>query len=1701
MNNTNNSPILQKQSLLNFKITDDNPGIGGTKEKYSLNIAAIKLLKQIESENRLAAPEEQQVLSKYAGWGEMPEVFNKAKADWKKEYEELKAILTDDEYSAARASTLNAQYTPPTVIKAIYGAIEKMGFRRGNILEPSMGIGNFFGLLPESMSESRLYGVELDNIAGRISKQLYQNANITVSGYEKTLFPDNFFDVAIGNVPFGEYKTQDSRYDKHNFRIHDYFFAKTLDQVRPGGVIAFVTNKNTLDKANPAVRKYLAQRAEFMGAIRLPNSAFTANAGIEGTADIIFLQKRERLIDIEPDWVHLGTTSNRIPVNSYFADNPHMILGTMTMNKSIYGRDNETACIPSDTSPLAEQLEKAIMNIHAKFAERKQIIDAQNDAIPADPNVQNFTYTLFDGELYYRENSIMKKNITPAALIERAKSLVELRNCVRTLIDYQLNDLRDEEITKKQDELSNLYNQFTSKFGLINSKKNEAAFKGDSTYHLLCSLEDVDEEKQVQKADIFHKRTIKQKRTITSVNTAIEALVASISEKARVDIPYMCSITGLDKEQIMSELHDVVFRNPEKTDGNDKFTGYETADEYLSGNIREKLLLAARAAKEDASYNVNISALERVMPKELTAVEIDARLGAAWIPPKHINDFMNELLEPPRRVRGNDIEIEYSATKQKWRVNGDTNYLKNTKANVTYGTSRINAFKIIEETLNLQDVRIYDTVEDRYGKKRRVLNNNETTVAQQKQELIKQEFKNWVFRNPYRREELVKKYNELFNSSRTRQYDGSFLEFSGINHEIKLRKHQLDGIARIMYGGNTLLAHVVGAGKTYTMIAAAMESKRLGLCQKSLFVVPNHLTEQTASEFMRLYPAANILVATKDMFQTKNRKKFCSRIATGDYDAVIIGHSQFEKIPISEKKKLELLKEQAAEINDGRKNWHSLKRLERTRKSIEAHLSSLNKTEHKDDVVTFEELGIDRIFIDEAHNYKNLFLVTKMHNVAGIPLYEAQKSSDLLLKCRYMDELTGGKGIIFATGTPISNSMTELYTMMSYLQHDRLQNNGLGAFDSWASTFGETISSIELAPEGTGYRPRTRFAKFYNLPELMSIFKEVADIQTLDMLNLPVPKVNYHVAAAKPSELQKAMVEELSKRALAVHQGRAKLREDNLLNITNDGRKIGLDQRLMNPALPDYEDSKVNMCMRNIYEIWERTKENRLTQIMFCDYSTPKKDGQFSIYDDIKSKLVKKGIPENEIAFIHDANTEEQKDELFEKVRKGHIRVLMGSTLKLGMGTNVQDKLIALHDLDCPWKPAELEQREGRIVRQGNKNPEVDIYRYVTEGTFDTYLYQTIENKQKFISQIMTSKNPLRVCEDVDDKVLSYAEIKALCTGDARIREKINLDIEVAKLRILKSDYLNTQYSLEDNLNIALPKEIGHSRSLISRYEADIAQMNSSRTKEFSTMIVMGNIFTGREDKVKAGEAISAICKSLGKSVSMDDMEIGKYRGFRMYLSKDAFDNEYTLALKNNAVHKVMLGGSAIGNIKRIDNTLNGIIDKLDTEKKHMDSLRKQAESIKEELKNPFSLEKELAAKSERLTELNIQLNLDKFQNETIELIDFDDGDIVIPNEDEDRKEKLNIIKEAKMILGAEAIITNAQNNRVYEGKIVATSDHYAVQQTTGRNGIIHDIEKIKENAHLSVNHEKVTIKYDKNKHGEIPEKAFEKLNTEELER
>jgi N12 class adenine-specific DNA methylase len=1572
-------PALPKTS---FRITDDDLGKGGQKEKYRRNAEAIRTLKQIESEERSGAPEEQETLSKYTGWGGIPQAFDEHNEKWSEEYAELKELLTEDEYSSARGSTLNAHYTSPAVIKVMYETIERMGFKTGNILEPAMGVGNFFGLLPESMEKSKLYGVELDSITGRIAKQLYPNAYITVSGFEKTSRPDNFFDLAIGNVPFGQYKLSDKKYDKNNFLIHDYFFAKSLDQVRPGGIVAFITSKGTMDKANPTVRKYLAERAELLGAVRLPNNAFKANAGTEVTSDILFFQKRERPVVIEPGWVHLGKTEDGIPINSYFVENPRMVLGKMVRDKSMYGNEDKTACVPVEGANLGERLREGLSHIRGQVTEREAAAEAEKYsyslAIPADSSVRNFSYAVLDGELYYRENSIMYKPDIPVAAAERIKALVKLRDCARGVIDAQLYS-DDAAVREEQQRLNGVYDNFTRRYGLVNDKANAKAFAEDSSYYLLCTLEVLGENGKLErKADIFTKRTIRQQTNLPeSVDTPSEALALSIAEKARVDLDYMAALLlGTTPEEITAALKGVIFPNPEKLDENGSPV-YETADEYLSGNVRHKLETAKQNAESDPEqYAHNVTALEAVQPKDLEAHEIDARLGAPWIAPIFIDQFMYELLDTPPRAM-EKIKTRYSAHTAEWGIDRKGDDWGNVKANSTYGTERVNAYSIIEDSLNRRDTRVYDKDSD--GKS--VLNQKETALAQQKQESIKQAFLNWIFKDPERRYELVNLYNKRFNSVRPREYDGRHIAFAGMNPEITLKEHQINAIARILYGGNTLLAHEVGAGKTFEMVASAMEAKRLGLAHKSLFVVPNHLTEQTAAEFMALYPAANVLVATKKDFKTANRKKFCSRIATGDYDAIIIGHSQFERIPLSAERQEAFLDEQIDKILGAIKEMEkekdskfTVKQLEKTKRNLEAKLERLMASDCKDDVVTFEELGVNRLYVDEAHGYKNLYLRTSMRNVAGIPQAEAQKSSDLYAKCRYMDESTGNKGVIFATGTPVSNSMTEMYTMMRYLQNDTLEQLGLEQFDAWAGTFGETTASAELTPEGTGYRVKTRFAKFYNLPELMNTFKEVADVKTADELNLPRPKANFHVVAAKPTEEQQELIKILSARAAAVHSRLVEPNVDNMLKITSDGRKIGLDQRLIDPFLPDNPQRKVNACMENVYKIWDETKENKLTQLVFCDFSTPGKD-KFNVYDDIKNKLLQKGIPEKEIAYIHDADTEEKKKELFARVRKGQVRILMGSTAKMGSGTNVQDRLIALHDLDCPWRPADLAQRAGRIIRQGNKNPEVNVYRYVTESTFDSYLYQTIENKQKFISQIMTSKNPVRSCEDVDESVLSYAEIKALCIGDPRIKEKMNLDIQVSKLRMLEGSYKSQQYRLQDRVLKHYPREIEQTRERVTGLEKDIERwIGNSQLQNADdgfSMTVTGKTF-GKDEKKEAGDVILEAANGLhgAKNVS----KIGEYKGFEMALTYSFISQKVSMSLRSpetdGVTHQVELGESPIGNITRIDNALEKIPERLKSAKAYMEDLRKQLEAAKEELNRPFPQAKELEEKSARLAEL-----------------------------------------------------------------------------------------------------------------------------------
>ena len=1611
-----------KPELHNFHITDDHLGEGGAKAKFRMNMDAINLLKELEFDGRQATPEEQVILSKYVGWGGLADAFDETKDNWKDEFVELYATLSPEEYAAARSSTLNAHYTSPTVIKAIYEAVGNMGFETGNILEPSMGVGNFFGCLPENMQNSKLYGIELDSISGRIAKQLYPKADITIAGFETTDRRD-FYDLAIGNVPFGQYQVNDRAYNKLGFSIHDYFVAKALDQVRPGGVVAFVTSRYTMDKQSPEVRKYIAQRADLLGAIRLPNNAFKANAGTEVVSDIIFLQKRDRPIEIEPDWVHLGKNDDGFAINQYFIDNPEMVLGRQTSQSTQYGKQDFTV-EPYEDLDLGVQLKYAIQNIGGKYteAELPDLGDGEtiDTSIPADPNVKNYSYTVVDGDVYYRENSRMVKPDLNATATERVKGMVELRDCVQKLIGQQMDGfISDDAIRQTQRELNDLYDNFTAKHGLINSRGNALAFADDSSYYLLCSLEVLDEDNNLKrKADMFTKRTIKPSEVVTSVDTASEALAVSIAEKAKVDMEYMSSLTGKTEEELASDLRGVIYMDfNRKPDGS--YT-WRTADDFLSGNVREKLAYYKNALEllpEDANHRNeiadNVEALKSAQPKDLDASEIEVRLGATWIDKDYIQQFMVETFEPPYYLR-RSIEVNYSPFSAEWNITGKSQpSYSDVNAYMTYGTERANAYKILEDTLNLRDVRIYDTVTDPDGKERRVLNSKETTLAQQKQQAIKDAFQEWIWKDPDRRQELVTKYNELFNSTRPREYDGSHIVFSGMNPEIKLREHQKNAVAHILYGGNTLLAHEVGAGKTFEMVAAAMESKRLGLCQKPLFVVPNHLTEQWASEFLRLYPSANILAATKKDFEPRNRKKFCGRIATGDYDAIIIGHSQFERIPVSQERQERLLQEQIAEIEEGleelkasRAERFTIKSLERTKKSLETRLQKLQDNTRKDDVITFEQLGVDRLYVDEAHNYKNLFLYTKMRNVAGLSTTDAQKSSDMLLKCRYIDEMTDSRGVVFATGTPVSNSMTELYTMMRYLQHDTIRDKGLAHFDCWASTFGETTTAIELAPEGTGYRARTRFAKFFNLPELMNLFKEAADIKTADQLNLPTPTAIYHNEVAQPTEIQQAMVQELSERAAAVHSGSVDPTVDNMLRITSDGRKLGLDQRIINPNLPDEPTSKVNMCVDNIHRIWEDGHDNKLTQLVFCDLSTPKstatkkvakapagnldspelralehlaeKDGiedeaGFTVYDDIREKLVAKGIPREQIAFIHEANTENRKKELFSKVRSGQVRVLMGSTFKMGAGMNVQDRLIALHDLDAPWRPGDLEQRSGRIIRQGNMNPEVHIYRYVTEATFDAYLWQTLENKQKFISQIMTSKSPVRACDDIDETALSYAEIKALCAGDERIKEKMDLDVDVARLKLMKANHQSQQYRLEDNLIRYFPEQIEQSKGFIAGFEADMKTLaeHPHPADGFAGMTVRGDVLT---DKENAGAALVDAFKDVK---GLDPVPVGTYRGFKMSLTLEDFGRDYVLTLKGQMTHRVTLGKDPRGNLTRIDNALNGMFDRLATVQSKLESLYSQMETAKQELGKPFPQEDELKVKSARLAELNIALNID----------------------------------------------------------------------------------------------------------------------------
>lgn len=1588
-------PEIPLSERNNFVITDDELGYGGAKEKFHNNMEAIRVLKECEAENRLATPEEQEILSRYVGWGGLPDAFDESKDNWSKEYNELSAALTPEEYEQARASTLNAHYTSPTVIKAMYKALENMGFKQGNILEPSCGIGNFMGLIPDSMENSKIYGIEIDSITGRIAQQLYQKNSVAIQGYEDTTLPDSFFDVAVGNVPFGNYKLADKKYNKHNFFIHDYFFAKTLDKVRSGGIIAFITSMGTMDKKNSAVRKYIAQRADLLGAIRLPNNAFLKNAATQVTADIIFLQKRDRMTDIMPEWVNVGQDENGYTINQYFIDNPDMILGEMTEENSQYG--NSITCKPFEDSDLAEQLNDAIQNIHAQITEYEfdDISDEETPSIPADPNVRNFSYTVVDGDIYFRENSIMNKVGLNATAINRIKGLVEIRDCVRQLIEYQAEDYPDNVIKLQQEKLNILYDRFSKKYGLINSRANSLAFSEDSSYFLLCSLEVLNENGELErKADIFTKRTIGAKQEITKVDTSSEAFAVSLAEKAKVDMEFMMSLTGKSEEDIVSDLENVIFLNP-LADGlyEEK---YLTADEYLSGNVREKLRTAQDYAKTDDIFRANVEALTAVQPKDLTAAEISVRLGATWIPDKYIEQFTYELLDTPVSAQ-RQINVRYSKITGEWNVSKKTADWSNVKANNTYGTHRINAYKIIEETLNLKDVRIYDYVDNGNGGKTPVLNTKETAIAQQKQESIKQAFLDWIWKDPERRETLVKLYNEIFNSKHPREYDGSHITFNGMNPEIELRQHQKDAVVRIMYGGNALLGHTVGAGKTWTMVAAAMESKRLGLCNKSLFVVPNHLTEQWASEFLQLYPAANILVATKKDFEMKNRKKFCGRIATGDYDAVIIGHSQFEKIPMSVERQTKILQMQIDEIIDGiieakekKAERITIKQLEKSKRNLEAKLAKLNDQSRKDDVVTFEELGIDRVFVDEAHYYKNLYTYTKMRNVGGISQTEAQKSSDLFMKSRYLDEITHGKGLIFATGTPISNSMVELYTMQRYLQYGTLEENNLHHFDAWASTFGETVTTIELAPEGTGYRAKTRFARFYNLPELMSMFKEIADIQTADMLHLPVPEAEYHTVAVDATDIQKEFVADCGERAEKVRKNQVNPTVDNMLKITNDGRKIALDQRMENPMLPDDENSKVNECIKTVFDIWEQHKDTKATQLVFCDMSTPKNDGTFNVYDDIRKKLIEKGVPENEIEFIHNADTEVKKKTLFSKVRKGDVRILIGSTSKMGAGTNVQKRLIASHDLDCPWRPADLEQRSGRIIRQGNDNDKVHIYRYVTKGTFDSYMWQTVENKQKFISQVYTSKSPARSAEDIDATALSYAEIKALSTDNPHIKEKMELDMEVSKLKLIKSSFMSEKYALEDKVLKHYPKHIAELTQRIQGYEKDIAVANQYPKQEdkFYPMTIDG---LGYFDKKKAGEALIERCKKLN---SVDPVVIGDYKGFQMSVSIDTISKTIYLELKNELTYKVELGSDIFGNIQRIDNRIDDISGYLEYAKEQLADNKKQYEVAKVECKKDFPQEAELAEKLKRLAALDALLNMDKKGNEGVAMGEPDDADM-----------------------------------------------------------------------------------------------------------
>ena len=1564
----------------NFRITDDTIGVGGAKEKFRNNMAAINLLHELEIENRLATPEEQEVLSRYVGWGGLSMAFDEHNAAWAEEFKELYASLSPEEYRAAMESTLTAFYTPPVVIKAMYDALDRLGFSQGNILEPSCGTGNFFGLLPESMQNSKLHGVEIDSLTGRIAKQLYQKANIAIEGFEKTNLPDDHFDVVLGNVPFGEIRVNDSRYNAQKFLIHDYFFAKALDKVRAGGVVMFITSKGTMDKASPEVRKYIAQRAELLGAIRLPDNTFKANAGTEVTSDILILQKRDRVMDIEPDWVHLDTDENGVTMNRYFVEHPEMVLGEIKMENTRFGTF-EPVCKARKDIPLSELLSNAVQRINGEIPELDnrvdEISDEQELSVPADPNVRNFSFTLVDGRVYFRENDRMQPASVSMTAENRIKGLIQIRDCVRKLIEYQTDDYPEEMIRTEQENLNRLYDVYTAKYGLINSRGNYLAFASDESYFLLCSLEVLDDEGNFKrKADMFTKRTIKPHREVTSVETASEALALSIGEKARVDLPYMEQLTGKTQAELVQDLQGVIFKVP-----NCEHVSYVAADEYLSGNVRNKLTVADLAAKNDPELAVNVEALEKVIPKDLSAAEISVRLGATWIPQEDIQRFVMELLTPSSYAAGR-LKVRYTPINGDWFIENKSSDMGNVKADSTYGTKRASAYRIIEDTLNLRDTRIFDYVYDEHGNKKAVFNAKETTAAQAKQEVIKQAFQDWIWKDPERRNRLVRYYNDTFNSVRPREYDGSNITFGGISPEITLRPHQVNAIAHILYGGNTLLAHKVGAGKTFEMVAAAQENKRLGLCQKSMFVVPNHLVGQWASEYLRLYPSANILVTTKRDFETGNRKKFCGRIATGDYDAVIIGHSQFEKIPMSIGRQREQLEKQLDDIEHGiddvqasKGEQFTVKQLMKTRKAIKTKLEKLNDTKRKDTVIDFEQLGVDRLFIDESHFYKNLYLYTKMRNVGGIAQTEAQKSSDLFMKCRYLDEITGNRGTVFATGTPVSNSMVELYSVQRYLQYDTLAQNGLQHFDSWASTFGETVTALELAPEGTNYRAKTRFAKFYNLPELMQMFREVADIQTADMLKLPVPTVNYHNIKTKPSEIQTEMVASLAKRAEKVRARLVEPNIDNMLKITNDGRKLALDQRMIDPMLPDDPESKVNACVDNVYRIWEEHADTKATQLVFCDLSTPKNDGTFNVYDDMREKLIARGIPAEQIRFIHEATTDAQKKELFGKVRSGEVRVLFGSTPKMGAGTNVQDRLIAIHNLDCPWRPSDLEQRQGRIERQGNMFPEVEVYRYVTEQTFDAYLYQLVESKQKFISQIMTSKSPVRSAEDVDEVALSFAEVKMLATGDARFKEKMDLDIQVSKLRVLKQSYLSEHYDLEDRVLKYYPQTIKEYEERIAGYENDAALVEQHKPQgedKFCPMTLKGMTYT---EKADAGEMLLAICKDYPMSAAT---EIGSYRGFRIEIYYDTVNAHYCMNLCGKAKHKVDLGADALGNLTRIENELSKLPARLEAAKTKKAETIAQLETAKEEIKKPFAFEDELKEKTERLNALNIELNLNE---------------------------------------------------------------------------------------------------------------------------